>query len=348
MPGAEYLSPDRVQLTGELNTSVAHQLADDRSVKTIQFSEPKTARTFRILNDEVLCRRNDIEIRAFGFYGTVCDISFARLLPNVQRLSLDCLMEAQFVDCVCELEYLRALGVGIFELKSFEFLNDIQPQLEELNLGATRSKKPDLSPLHRFCKLRELYIEGQSKNIEVLSHLTNLEDVTLRSITTKDISYLTPLTKMWSLDVKLGGIRDLSLAGSMPGIKYLELWQVMGLADIGFISTMIGLQNLHLQSLSRVSIMPDLRALSALRRIYLDNMKGLTDISSLEHAPALEEFIHVSASNMNLSDYEPLLRNPSLRRASAGFGSDKRNCEFEAILRAKQIEEFEFSPFAYQ
>jgi hypothetical protein len=78
-------------------------------------------------------------------------------------------------------------------------------------------------------------------------------------------------------------------------------------------------------------------------------MKGLEDVSSLEHAPALEEFVHTSAGNMQPEDYIPLLRNPSLRWAAGGFGSDKQNNRFNELMQEYNIEpmqrfeEFEFA-----
>lgn len=62
-------------------------------------------------------------------------------------------------------------------------------------------------------------------------------------------------------------------------------------------------------------------------------MKGLKDITSLEYAPSLVEFTHWSAMNMNVEDYIPLLKNPSLERVSVGFGSDKRNIQFEKLAK---------------
>ena len=147
-----------------------------------------------------------------------------------------------------------------------------------LYLGGTKSKKPDLAHLTRFKLLEEIFIEGQKKNIEVLSQLLNLKDVTLRSISTPDIKYLRPLSKMWSLDIKLGGIRNLNGLEGMKHIKYLELWQIRGLSDIEVISSLTGLQYLFLQSLRQIESLPDLSKLRELKRISLENMGGLKDI----------------------------------------------------------------------
>jgi hypothetical protein len=124
----------------------------------------------------------------------------------------------------------------------------------------------------------------------------------------------------------------------MENIKYLELWQIKGLSDLHVISSLTGLQYLFLQSLRQVVALPPLDRLRKLRRILLDNMKGLNDISSLEYAPVLEEFIHWGAQNMQPEDYLPLLRNRTLKRVSIGFGSDRKNNRFNDLLREHDIE----------
>ncbi len=87
--------------------------------------------------------------------------------------------------------------------------------------------------------------------------------------------------------------------------------------------------------------------LKKLRRISLENMQGLQDISTLEHAPALEEFIHVAAGNMQPEDYLPLLRNPHLKRVIVGFGSEKRNNRFKDLMLEYNIQSFVPSVFEF-
>jgi hypothetical protein len=65
-----------------------------------------------------------------------------------------------------------------------------------------------------------LYLEGQQQEIEVLSELSTLEEVTLRSISTTNLDYVSGLPRLWSLDVKLGGIRDFSSIADKQSIKY--------------------------------------------------------------------------------------------------------------------------------
>lgn len=77
-------------------------------------------------------------------------------------------------------------------------------------------------------------------------------------------------------------------------------------------------------------------------------MKGLNDVSAIASAPALEEFIHVSAQNVAPEKYAGLLQMPTMKSLLIGFGSHKKNRDFEemAIKFGKKI--YERSNFAFQ
>ncbi len=329
---------DRIEIFESITREEIQALIEDRELKVLQCSGPLSSRSWQLLNDEFFTRRPEVELRVYGFDSSVCDLVFTSEMTNVHHFSANCLMDAVGVEHIAAMKSLESLGIGIFHLTDFGFLNQITPTLKKLFLGWTRSNRPDLSPLSRFTSLEIIYIEGQQKNIEVLSQLENLSDVTLRSISTPDVSYLTPLRRMWSLDIKLGGIKNLNAIEGMENIKYLELWQVKGLSDINFISSLTGLQYLFLQSLRQVAALPSFTQLGKLKRIFLENLKGLKEISSLASAPVLEEFFHWGARNFQPEDYLPLLRNPSLKRAAVGFGSERKNRRFDAMLREHNID----------
>jgi hypothetical protein len=197
-------------------------------------------------------------------------------------------------------------------------------------------------------QLRTLYIDSQQKDIDVLSELHGLEDVTLRSVSTGGLDYLHNLKKLWSIDLKLGGITDLSALTGMRGVKYLELWQIKGLSDISAIAQMPGLQYLFLQSLKNVRQLPDLSALKSLRRIHLDTMKGLKDLTALNTAPAFEEFVHLAAQGMRPGDYLDILKTKTLKRALVGFGSEKKNIEFRRLMDQHGIAAFAHAEFSFK
>ena len=122
-------------------------------------------------------------------------------------------------------------------LTSTDGLRYLSDDLEELGLGATK-RRLDLAPLGRFTRLRRLGLEGHTKNIEVLSVLTYLEDLLLRSITLPNLSLLSPLRHLPRLTVKLGGTRDLGPIAEIGRIEYLEIWMVRGLSDLTPIAEM--------------------------------------------------------------------------------------------------------------
>ncbi len=298
-----------------------------------------------MLNSEFFSRRPDVELRVYGFYREGCDLSFLRRMTNVRRFSADSLMAARNVEYISDME-LESLGLGIFDLESFDVLERVTPTITRLYLGKTRSKRPSLRSLARF-NLRELYVEGH-KGIEVLSELDTLEDVTLRSITTDDLSYLRPLTNLASVDIKLGGIRSLSGIEGKRSIKYLELWQIRGFSDLSIVESLPGLQFLFLQDLPRITMLPSFRNSTALRRIHMQNIKGLQDFSELEWAPALEEFILFEGGAQDPEMLVPLLRNPSLRRAVGAFGSHRKDQRFQFLLAQHGIESFRAPPFEFR
>ena len=342
------LDKTRAQFAEPISRRDLSSVSRDREIRIVQTATPITDASWERLNAELFSRRPDIELRVYGFYWNDCDLSFARRMTHVRHFAADSLQEASNVEAVAEMPQLESLGLGIFNLESFGVLDQVSPGLSRLFLGATRSKRPSLAPLGRFSELRELSLDGQQKHIEVLAELRRLQDLTLRSISTPGLEYLSGLPELWSLDVKLGGIRDLSAASEIESLKYLELWQVRGLEDVSVISELSALQNLFLQNLPRVASLPPLERNRDLRRIVLQNLRGLRDLSTLQSAPALEEFLLLQGEALQPEDLAPVLRNPSLVSVGAFFGSDKRNRTFEAMTDASGKERFEWSPFAYR
>ena len=324
------------------------KLATNPKTQSIQFASPLTDKEIELLELVVFSKRPDISLRVYGHYGETCDLSFIQRIPSLRRISADCLMVAKGIEVVTQLENLEHLGVGIFNLDNFDFLDEINPNLTELYLHQTRSKKPKINSIQRFENLEYLYLEGQQKGIEAVSNLKKLKKIVLRSISTNNIDYLKNLEHLWSVDIKLGGIKDLSGLASLKSIKYLELWQVRDLADLSFISKLETLQNLFIQSLKQLTKLPDFSNNKKLRRIYLENLKGLNDLSTLKNAPSLKEFIYVLAENQEPENIIPALENPSVENVFCKFGSDKKNNRFAELARQYSKTDYKYSNFEYE
>lgn len=349
MPLIDLKTPaGRLNFEGSLTPSEIDMLAANPSLKVLQTSRPSDSKTWQLLNARLFSRRPEVELRVYGHYDGSCDLSFVAQLPNLRRFSADCLVKATGTEFIESLSNIEQLSVGIYHLDNFDFLQALNPErLTHLSLGATLSKKPSLSALERFSSIKALYIEGQSKDINAIEKLKQLENLTLRSISIPSLEFLIALPKLWSLDIKLGATTNLAALASVKNVKYLELWQIKGLHDLSPIAGMTGLQFLFLQSLRNVEHLPDLSQLSALRRIVLENMKGLADLTSLATAPALEELLYISAQGRMPSQFAELLGKGSLKRMLVGFGSARKNAELKAMQEAVGIESYTHREFQY-
>ena len=277
----------------------------------VQFNTPLSDDDFRRLSDW-LGQYPDMALRA---YGQINDLEFLRFFPSLRRFSYDPLYAG---DSLTGLDYLDG-------------------SLEELEIGRTNARL-DLAVLARFPRLRTLYLEGHSKHIDALSKLPDLEDLTLRSVTLPDLSPLLPLTRLRSLDIKLGGTKDLRLLPRIGQLRYLELWLVRGLSDIEAIGQLPSLRYLLLQALKHVVMLPDLSQDVALRRVHLETMKGLRDLRPLATAPGLEELLLVAMGHLSLDDLRPLTGLSRLRRITVGLGSEVRNAQARALFGLDDVE----------
>jgi hypothetical protein len=124
---------------------------------------------------------------------------------------------------------------------------------------------------------------------------------------------------------------------------------VRDLHDINVVEALPGLQNLFLQSLPHVESLPPLRDSIALRRVVVQNLKGLRDFTALETAPALEEFALLEGNKQTPQQLLPVLSNPRVRRVRAYFGSDRKNSDF-LLLREQhgKAELKPWEPFEYR
>ena len=196
------------QISKGIKKSELKRLASDKKVQSIQFASPLSPKEIELLEKIVFSERPDISLRIYGHYGENCDLSFIKRIPSLRKFSADCLMEATGIENVIDLNNLEELGVGIYNLDNFDFLDQINLNLKELYLHRTKSKKPKISSISRFTDLEYLYLEGQQKGIEEIGKLRKLRKIVLRSISTKNLDFLKDLNELWSVDIKLGGIQN--------------------------------------------------------------------------------------------------------------------------------------------
>ena len=204
----------------------------DSRCKVVQFDSPLTEADHVKLAG-FLRAHPQIPLRIYGHYTKpLSNLSFLKHYP-----------------------FLSGFQVDVYDLDSTEGIESLPDTLQFFGFGQTK-KQLSVGFLKRFCQLTNLYLEKNSKDLEVLSSLTNLQQLTIRSITLPDLKLLLPLNNLWSLDIKLGGTKDLNLLPRIGRLKYLELWMIKGLHDIEVVGQIPTLQNLFLQTLKNVTVLP--------------------------------------------------------------------------------------------
>ena len=279
-------------------------------VHTVQFKSALKDREYEQLA-KALESHPEVTLRAYGSYdGSITNLDFLRFFPEVRRFSADALYNS---------------------LTNIEGLAYLSEKVESIGLGQTRVRV-SLAPLARFQALGELFIEGHTKDIEVLGMLTSLRSLTLRSVTLPGLTLLRPLRELRGLELKLGGTSDLSELPNIGTLEYLELWMVKGLSDLSPIADLRSLEYLFLQALRQVTRLPEMSRLISLRRVWLQTMKGLTDLAPLRDAPSLTQLALVDMRHLQPEALRPLVGHPTLTSLIAGFGSAKKNDAAHALI----------------
>lgn len=308
------------------------KLASDPKFDRVLIKCPVSNEVLSEIEKEILRNRPDFKLcldwRADGI-----DLSCLRFVPSVRRLVVQVGLGVCDLTPLKELRQIVELQLQVADLVSLDFLSGVNPNLESLSIGKTRSSKLNLESISQFPRLRMLKIDGQSKGIKVIGALLNLVELSLSSVTLKDLSCLRGHDKLQSIAIKLGSLSDIGDITCAPNLRYVELWRIRGLRDILALGQCTKLQYIYLQELQLVSELPSFRQLEKLRRIYLESMLRLTTLLPITGAIALEEFGYASARQFEVSDFGFLENLRSLRRVAIGFDNAKRNLEMEALLR---------------
>lgn len=96
-----------------------------------------------------------------------------------------------------------------------------------------------------------------------------------------DVSFLKEL-QLESFALLWCGNTDLSELGELESLRKLELWRIMKLENLDFISSLVNLETLKLQDLKHVTTFPDLSRLKKLTNIQIGNVP--IDLDTLDES----------------------------------------------------------------
>ena len=210
-------------------------------------------------------------------------------------------------------------------------------ELKSLSLGPTKSKKPNIDVIGRFKLLENLYVEGHSKNIEIISNLGSLELLTLRSLKLDNLNFIENLHNLNYLDIKLGSLRDVESLSKGQNLEYLELWQVRGIESLDFLNNMLSLDTIFIQNLKHIKELPSLSSMHKLRVVCLESMTGLDSVDSLGVLMHLKELYLIDMAKLIPENLIDLLRSSKIEKTCGYFGSKKKNQRYIELLNDANI-----------
>lgn len=307
------------------------RLASDLNFDRVLIRCPVSNEVLSAIEKEILRIKPDFTL-CLDWRAESIDLSCLRFVPSVRRLVVQVGLGVCDLTPLKELRQIVELHLHVADLVSLDFLSGVNPNLESLSIGKTRSSKLNLEAIEHFPRLRMLKIDSQSKGIQVIGTLLNLVELSLSSVTLKDLSCLRDHDKLQSIAIKLGSLSDIGEITCAPNLRYVEFWRIRGLRDILALGQCTNLQYIYLQELQLVSELPSFRQLGKLRRIYLESMLSLATLFPITGAISLEDFGYANAKQFEVSDFNFLEKLRSLRRAAIGFNNTKRNEEMEALL----------------
>ena len=232
----------------------------------------------------------EVQLRFFGFGWRAFDTALLRDLPDVANLSIDTIRAITDFAPVAALPKLTRLRFGVHEHPDGRFLEALDlARFTHLTLAANKRRNFDLAPLGAAAALEQLFVQGHHRNIEAISALPRLADVSLSGFPKRhDLAFLNDLKPLRSLLLILGS------RASIAEFTHAELTQlrivwVRELEALGPLRRFAALEALAIEDQLRLTSL-DLSGLD-LRRLTVTNCKTLGEIIGLETQTRLEHCV---------------------------------------------------------
>jgi hypothetical protein len=201
-----------------------------------------------------------------------------------------------------------------------------------LSVDGKRLSVDSLGFLENFRHLKAIEVRNITKGMQILATMPELQSIALCELSTKEVSFLKTLPmlqEVWVQAVRLGRWESL---GNLKQVKAITLFSLRQ-DDFGFLADMEGLQFIHFNWCSRLTMFPSLSRLKNLRRVVLETVNRLTDISGIVEAPNLEELIIGGADALTPEAFECTSGHPSLKAILPGIAPMNTTRWADAVRR---------------
>ncbi|GMO58709.1 MAG: hypothetical protein Ta2A_04370 [Treponemataceae bacterium] len=280
------------------NPNLVNELENGSEV-VLQFSKPLYDAAV-LTHIDALCKKypQNLTVRFYAHYENKrsFDCKWLEYLPNVRRLTLDCLDTAANFSLLKELQHLNALSVGIYQLADCcgtDFFTDFLSweslkKLSRLVLVQTKKSDIDLQYLAEYSNLTELFIGAHIKNIGAVSACKNLAFLSLNIPSKqKSLDFCNGLSGLKKLRLILGGRESIAEIEN-PAIEELELFRVQGFKSLHNIEKMPNLQSICIEDQKQLTEICFAADLPKLKTLAILGCKTFGKLAGLAHLPALE------------------------------------------------------------
>lgn len=210
-------------------------------------------------------------------------------LPRLTSLSV---LSPRFknLDSLGRLQYLTSLHLAD-QWDGYKF-DDLTPlaalsRLEDLDIHYL-AEDTSLEPLTHLPRLTKLWLRG-TRNLEHLSSLTQLNELSIASSSAHDWSPLEHLINLTSLEITDSPtLKRLDHLRSLKELTRLELENLDRLASLASMEHLTSLTELVLRNLPLVEDLSPLGGLTALRDLSVRDIDRVTDVSPLGTLKALK------------------------------------------------------------
>lgn len=264
---------------------------------TVQFSQPHDGEQMRSIG-RLFSGRPDVTLYV---YGGVKDLEFLRFFPTLRKLQL-----------------------AVWDIEDISGFRHLGGDFRSLIFPKTRARF-SLRFLESLAGLRELFLQGHTKDLEVVSTLVQLDSLGLHGVGLADLQPLLALRRLTTLRLGFGKLRDLSLLPRFEALESIRLMRITQLAGVDVLANATSLKSIDLDWLSHVTRLPDLSRLTRLEDLRLDTMKALTDIAGAAAAPGLKKLTVGATPGLGPQAFQAFVGHPALRELHAYVGRSRDN-----------------------
>ncbi|CAN5495937.1 hypothetical protein BH10BAC2_BH10BAC2_12610 [soil metagenome] len=269
----------------------------------LQFTEKKDDNFWKELNT-LLNYNPKIRIRFYGYHGVWNDLSCLKLLSN-----------------------LECLSIGDFELESLHFLKYVK-KITELSINRPY-KIISVKGIEHLKNLRELYLNGVFKDIDIIPNFKLIENLAIYKPT---LSFMESISHF--------RLKYLSLTKSNFHIHYLNKFELLKdlslfIIDKSFIDEglKINIENLEIYSCN-IENLNFIKGFKNLKTLSVNTCKKLINFSVIQEMEHLHS-LKIYDCDSKAEQFITIPKLKELKKMSIHFKTNKQEDLFDNFLKSK-------------